>query len=265
MNFLNKTIEYGLYLLVFLLPLQTRWIIKAGELNGGPLEYGTYSLYATDILLIIILLLFFVREIASLPGHRLLAMTEERLSRCNDRNPPNPPLEGGQIRFPGNNRKTWWFVGGLLLASAVSVFFAIDRLLALYKLGWLILGIGLFWLITGSNYNRLKLIYIMLAGVFLQAVLGSWQFLTQSSFANKWLGIALHNAADLGTSVIEAVGADGVGERWLRAYGGLDHPNIFGGAMAIGILLLIGQMVKFSKSANTNPPYPPLEGGLKVV
>jgi len=45
---INKTIEYGLYLLVFLLPIQTRWIIKLGES-----EYGTVSLYGTDVLLIL--------------------------------------------------------------------------------------------------------------------------------------------------------------------------------------------------------------------
>ena len=131
----------------------------------------------------------------------------------------------------------WWFILGLVLTSVVSVFFALDKLLALYKFGWLIMGVGLFWLIISANYNKFKLIYFLLAGIFLQALLGIWQFLIQSSFANKWLGIASHNPADLGVSVIEIIG-----KRWLRAYGGLDHPNIFGGVIAIGILLLIGQI-----------------------
>jgi len=70
MKFINKTIEYGLYLLVFALPIQTRWIIKAGALNGGPWEYGTYSLYATDILLLLLLLLFIVKAVYSwIAGH----------------------------------------------------------------------------------------------------------------------------------------------------------------------------------------------------
>ena len=211
MKYLNKTIEYGLYFLVFLLPIQTRWIIKAGDT-----EYLSYSLYATDILLIIVLLLFVVREIASLT----LAMTDKGLSRRN-------------------NIVIWWFIGGLALMSAVSVFFAASKPLALYKLGWLILGIGLFWLIVSANYNRLKLIYAMLYGLFFQAILGIWQFLTQSSFANKWLGMALHDGANLGVSVIETIGANGIGERWLRAYAGLDHPNMLGGIMAVGILLIL--------------------------
>jgi len=55
MKKVTKITEYGLYLLAFLLPWQTRWIIKAGEM-----EYATYSLYGTDIILLAVLLLFAV-------------------------------------------------------------------------------------------------------------------------------------------------------------------------------------------------------------
>ena len=54
----EKIISFGLYLLVFLLPWQTRWIIRAGEINGGYWEYGTISLYGTDVLLFLLLVLF---------------------------------------------------------------------------------------------------------------------------------------------------------------------------------------------------------------
>jgi len=258
MKYLNKTIEYGLYLLVFLLPMQTRWIIKAGELNGGYFEYGTYSLYATDVLLILLLLLFIIviasdRRETQVPlsaRDKLRNLTDSELnqrlswlrqiSRSDDFVAPSASASWRMAeRAPRNDKIAHWFLGGLLLISMVSVFFAASRPLALYKLGWLILGVGLFWLVVSANYDKLKLIYFMLAGVFLQAVLGSWQFLTQSSFAGKWLGLAFHNGADLGASVIEAVGANGIGERWLRAYGGLDHPNMLGGLMAISILLII--------------------------
>ena len=239
MKFINKTIEYGLYLLVFALPIQTRWIIKAGEL-----EYGTYSLYGTDILLILLVLLFVVKTVYSwIAGHPPVPNGTFGRGARDDNNPLNPPLQGGQIEVFRNDKMLWWFIGGLLFISAISVLFAINKPLAIYKLGWLILGAGLFWLIVKASYNRLKLIYAILGGIFLQAVLGIWQFLSQSSFANKWLGLSLHNAADLGTSVVQAIGADGVGERWLRAYGGLDHPNILGGVLTIGIILVINQIL----------------------
>ena len=252
MKYLAKTIEYGLYLLVFLLPIQTRWIIKAGVLNGGPWEYGTYSLYGTDILLIIVLLLFVIHTVRSrIAGHRARnASLARRAGTRNDNNPLNPPLEGGQINTTRNDRMLHWFIGGLVLISAVSVFFAASKPLALYKLGWLILGIGLFWLIVSASYNRLKLIYAIIFGLFFQAFLGIWQFLTQSSFANKWLGMASHDGANLGVSVIETIGADGIGERWLRAYAGLDHPNILGGIMAVGILMIIWQIIGIERVNN---------------
>jgi O-antigen ligase len=214
MKILDKTIEYGLYLLVFLLPLQTRWIIKAGEFNSGYLEYGTYSLYLTDILLIFILILFITRYFVS-----------------------------GYIT--GNkNQSVSWLVWGLILTSAISVFFATDKLLGVYKLSWLMLGAGLFWLLKNFGYEKLKLIYSMLFGVFFSVCLGIWQFLTQASFQNKWFGLAIHQAGDLGTSVVETVNQAGVGERWLRAYGSMDHPNIFGGMIAVAMILLILEILK---------------------
>ena len=60
MKFLEKIYSSGIYLLVFLLPLQTRWIVRPGVLNGGYFEYGTISVYGTDVLLIIILLVFII-------------------------------------------------------------------------------------------------------------------------------------------------------------------------------------------------------------
>ena len=129
----------------------------------------------------------------------------------------------------------------------ISIFFAEGKMIAVYKYTVFLFGIGLFWLIVSASYDKLKLIYCFLAGIFLQACLGSWQFLTQSSFACKWLGMAEHNAGDLGTSVIETISStDGIGERWLRAYGGLDHPNVIGGLLVVGILLIIGLAIRHS-------------------
>jgi len=229
MKYFSKIIEYGLYSVVFLLPLQTRWIIKSG-LN----EYQTYSLYGVDILLILVLLLFIVCTFYSwIAGHPPVPNGTFGRGARNDKN-----------RLACyDNRVICWFLGGFLLISAISGLLAIDKLLALYKFSWLILGVGLFWLIVSANYDKLKLIYAVFAGFFLQAILGVWQFFSQSSFSNKWLGLAAHDPAQLGTSVIEFVARDGIGERWLRAYGGLDHPNILGGVMAIVIILIINQIV----------------------
>ena len=53
----SKIIEYLFYLFVLLLPLQTRWIWHYGKLGDGQSQYLTYSLYGTEILLALILIL----------------------------------------------------------------------------------------------------------------------------------------------------------------------------------------------------------------
>ncbi len=214
MKYLNKIIEYGLYLLVFLLPIQARWIIKAGKLNSGYWEYGSISLYGTDILLFVLIALFGVWYI----------------KRQGIRNPSK--MAGRQ---ESGIKGLWWIIAGLELFIFISIFVVSEKLVAVQGYIRFLLGIGLFWLIISANYNKIKLLFSFLAGVFLQACLGIWQFLTQSSFSNKWLGAAKHNPEDLGASVVETLS----GERWLRAYGSLDHPNILGGLLAIGLLLTI--------------------------
>ena len=212
MKYIEKIIEYGLYLLAFLLPLQTRWIIKPGEINGGYFEYGTISLYGTDILLVIIVLLY---------GYVVIKRGDWKI----------------KVK---NSKFIYWALIALLdITIFVSIFFAFDKILALYRYGLFLIGIGLFWLMMNANYKKIKLIWSFLIGIFLQASLGIWQFLFQSSFACKWLGLASHNSTESGVSVVEAVASDGIGERWLRAYGGVDHPNILGGILAVGLLLVI--------------------------
>ncbi|MEA3398179.1 MAG: O-antigen ligase family protein, partial [Patescibacteria group bacterium] len=201
-------IEYGLYFLVFVLPWQARWIIRGGEINNGYSEYSTISLYGTDVLLIIVLALFAVYKIIN-------------FSRKS----------GERLKI----QPVWLLVAGLELMVFISIFASADKLMAIYAYGRFLLGVGLFWLIMSASYNRIKLIYAFLGGVFLQTCLGVWQFLIQSSRACKWLGLSVHNPADAGVSVVETLS----GERWLRAYGGLDHPNMLGGLLAISLLLAL--------------------------
>ncbi|HTW96655.1 MAG TPA: O-antigen ligase family protein, partial [Candidatus Methylomirabilis sp.] len=100
-------------------------------------------------------------------------------------------------------------------------------------------GLGLFWLIVKAEYSKIKLAIAFFSALAVQSILAVGQFLAQETFANKWLGLAAHRAQDLGASVVETVGADGIAERWLRAYGSLDHPNILGGLLIVGLIILI--------------------------
>ncbi len=238
MNNLKKIVEYGLYLLAFLLPIQTRWIIKPGELNGGYWEYGTVGLYATDILLLIILFLFIFFK---------LQECKMQKSKCK------VTIKNLKLF---SNFYIWLFIVIIDLAIFISMFFAPNKLLAVYRYGVFLLGIGLFWLIVSADYNKVKLFWSLIAAAILQAGLGIWQFLMQSSFSSKWLGMAEHNPFDLGTSVVETAGLDGIMERWLRAYGGLDHPNILGGLLAVSLLLLIILFINAKSETISNFQFP---------
>lgn len=213
MKILNKTIEYGLYLLAFLLPWQTRLILRAGEISGGYWEYGTISLYLTDIFLLALIGLFFA-----------FRFVEKKY-----------PIPDNQSPIPG----FWLVIAGLELIIFISVLLAPNKLLAVYGYMKFLLGVGLFWLVVGAKYERIKFLFSLFLGMAIQALIGIWQFLFQSSFASKWLGMAVHPAEELGTSVVEF----GI-ERWLRAYGGFDHPNILGGVMVVGLLLIVALKIK---------------------
>ena len=219
----EKLLKYFLYAFAFFLPIQARYIIKAGEGSGEIWEYGTYSLYGTDIILILLLILYLFN---------------------------NFQLKFKNLNFKFKNNYIWLFIGLLELGAFISIFFASNKILAVFAYARLLLGIGLFAVVSCAAYDKIKLLYSFLAGIFLQAVLGVWQFLNQKAFAFKWLGLACHSAKELGASVIETNDY----ERWLRAYGGLDHPNMLGGLLAVGLIILItaliGKILNFSIEAD---------------
>jgi len=57
-NFANRLFNFGLYLLFFLLPLQTRYLLFESRIHGQFWEYGSFSLYITEILLLTLVIIF---------------------------------------------------------------------------------------------------------------------------------------------------------------------------------------------------------------
>ncbi|MFA5358283.1 MAG: O-antigen ligase family protein [Patescibacteria group bacterium] len=198
---LAKIVEYGVYLLIFLLPWQTRLIYKVASLNGGYWEYGSNSFYASEAFLIVLVILFLVWRKKS----------------------------GGQKV----QRKDVVLPLVFLVWSLVSVVWSLDRNLAIYYWSFFAQGFLLYFLISYGPVDRTKAVvsFVMAAGV--QAALAWYQFLTQSIFASKWLGMASQSANDLGVFVIESGG-----QRWLRAYGSLPHPNILAAFLVVALIFL---------------------------
>jgi len=127
------------------------------------------------------------------------------------------------------------------MSVLVSFFWATDQTLAFYHYILFLAAVGLFYLlregIANSDYeegiiDKTKTIFILFGSSFFQAILAVYQFLTQTTPVSKYLGLAEHQASAVGTSVVEAASG-----RWLRAYGGMDHPNVFGGVIAIALVV----------------------------
>ncbi|MBN2884559.1 O-antigen ligase family protein [Patescibacteria group bacterium] len=189
--------EACLYLTVFMLPWQTKLILRPASSN-----YWEISIFAAFVFLYLSLLLLLPSGLLSLSFWKKISL---------------------KIRITS-------FI--FLVSALISVFVSGDFLLSLFRF-LLLLSAFIFYCILKqlSPLLRQRLLIIFLISLGLQALIGIEQFLTQTSFASTYLGMAYHGAGDLGAIVIETASG-----RWLRAYGASDHPNIFGGLMALASL-----------------------------
>lgn len=196
---MSKYWRYLIYCLFFLLPWQTKLILRQSTLNGGVWEYGLVAVYATEIFLWLLSLFFLV--------------------------------SGGwkQIKL---NKKQKWFTVLVGLFLLVNFFVAKDKMIFVQQLIHLLEASWLVWLVRKIKPDFRFLCLSFGMGLLIQAGLGIAQFLTQTTWANRWFGLTLHNPAVAGSSILENWGG-----RWLRAYGGLTHPNVLGGYLVLGIIL----------------------------
>lgn len=200
MTILTRWLGFGLGLYVAVLPWQTRIILAQPRIGATPTEYGTLSLYATDILLILIALG------ACFVPHRKI-----------------------------QSRAMWTAILALGVVIFGSLIFANRSDVALYSLRLFVLGVLAWWLIQQAWVKPTFLLACFVGGAVLQAVFGIGQAVAQTSPAFSWLGLASHDPGVSGTSVVEAGGM-----RWLRAYGSLPHPNILGGYIVVALLITFG-------------------------
>ncbi len=207
----------------FLLPLQTRYIFRAPTDGGVPYEYGTLSLFLVEVLGWVVI---------SLGIWKIKIITFRAAAR--------------------NVIKSFLPLCLLTALSYLSILWAPDKAVALQAAVRLLEGVVLLVVLAASRDQATtksglvtSVAWAFLVGATLQAILGIYQFLTQSSFSSSFLGMALHDPRALGTAVVEF--AD---QRWLRAYGGLPHPNILGGYLAIATAVVIAFLHKLPVRQN---------------
>ncbi|MBI2037585.1 MAG: O-antigen ligase family protein [Candidatus Magasanikbacteria bacterium] len=230
---LKKAQDLILIAFLFLLPWQTRYIWHYGQLNGGYWEYGTGSIYATEILLWIILILFFVNNFLNKEVWAGLIRRKNILA---------PvfllflAVLGFSVVFSENIGVSYGYVFHILEGMALmTVLVRSGQSFAVIPTaveGSLIPNQKDSSITLRSNWND-KYLYAIWLGAVGQGMLAMYQFLNQSVFASKWLGMAGQEAYNLGPSVIEF--AD---QRWLRAYGSFGSPNSLG--IYLAVLFVLG-------------------------
>ena len=210
---LEKIKNYLLLSLLFLLPWQTRLIYGAAGLGYGDWEYGSLYLYANELLIGVVILLALVEKFRN--KNFIEHLTTVKRSRL-----------------------IVAILGLFLILSVYCRFVSFDREVTWQYLNWVIYAICLAAIIIESRIEFKKIVFWLWCGGVIQGFLAIIQFVNQSVFGNKWLGLASHNAGQLGAAVL-----DFNGERYLRAYGSFGWPNALGiylsAIFLLGIILII--------------------------
>jgi len=196
------------YLLVFCLPFQTRKILY--QWGDGFNEWTSAYLYLTDILLILVLLLWFWR----MRKERFLILQQAQ----------------NVIKGPG------FWLGAFLLVSLFSLIEARNLSLGFYAWFKLLELAGLFFYCK-QNFKDLfnfdNFVRVFVAGGVFQALIALRQFAQQGSLGLRWLtesplGSEINGVAKI---VVENL-------TFIRPYGSLPHPNVLAVFLFVSIFFV---------------------------
>ena len=132
-----------------------------------------------------------------------------------------------------------WPILALCLVGLLSIIISVDKALSFYHVIRLLLLFGLYLLIINEIRSADQLIVPISLMIGIQALVAILQFWSQADIGLQALGEYALDPNWSGISIVEANG-----ERWLRAYGLSDHPNILGGLLAFGLLFQAGWFVQ---------------------
>jgi O-antigen ligase len=148
-------------------------------------------------------------------------------------------------RRPRTVRLGPWFLfgplAGLFVLSLAGIPLAVDPVVATYHAVRQLLLLGLYLQLVNMPLSTGIIAWSFAAGVAIQAVVAVPQFVLRQSLGLERLGEVSVQAAWPGASVV-MVGS----ERWLRAYGLAQHPNLLGGCMMVMLLVMTGYYLRQS-------------------
>ncbi len=199
--------EFSLFALLvgFLLPWQTRFIFNVPLIGGVTWNFGITSIFISQI----VMALWLVIEAWKSRAHIKVWYAAAR------KNVRQRVIYGTLAIF---------FLEQLLISAHRSLtiqwFFGVA----------LLVGVGC--VLYKKPTIRIPFAAAFIVAFVLQSLLAAMQVFTGATFASSLLGISAQKATTSGVAVLQYGGT-----RYLRAYGGQPHPNIFGGLGLVGILL----------------------------
>ncbi len=189
------------YILIFLLPWQTIWIIKETFLNNEKWQYGTIGIYAFDG----IFLFWFLCNVF---------LYKKKI-----------------YSYIITNKKISILALLLCIWTLFSLSWSDNFEVGLYFWFKLTMCLCIFFLTQIQSYSLRHISKIFLVSMLFHSILGLYQFCTQNTFAYTLLGLQNHDVWHGSTATITTHA-----ERWLRVYGGFPHPNIFGSFVIIALI-----------------------------
>lgn len=243
------------FLLTF--PLSIRKILFSHPINGGFNEYTSIYIYLSDILLFLTLVFWMIRlcNKSCILSNRFLTSSLKKILRLVKKVPPARNASqlnqncSTPVRRGGWNTIKTFFVP--ILPMADRTILLIPVILVIWSIFSLIWAenkfIGIFKIV---KLAELCLIFLYLKNVprgtfhkilgtiiglgVLNSIIGIGQFLLQQSLGLTFLRESIISPNLPGVAKI-IIG----GEKYIRAYGLLPHPNVLGGLLLISITLTL--------------------------
>jgi O-antigen ligase len=196
--------KYSFFATLLLLPWRWRLVLSARPNGTLYTDYTDFLLFLPDMTLMITLLAW-------------------GLTKWIDR-----------ARLQPGPTYIWLPLAGLTIAGLFSVVASMDRALSLYHFIRLSALFLLFLYIVSEQISIMVIGIAVGAQGMLQAMTAIAQSVVQRSVGLQFLGEHALDPLQAGISVV----SDG-STRFLRAYGLTDHPNILGGCLAFGLIVLL--------------------------
>lgn len=157
-------------------------------------------------------------------------------------------------------RHLWLPLAGLTLAGWISAVSSYDPGYSVYQ-GIRLVVLFWFYLYVVNEIGSLRWVMVPVGiQIGIQAIVALGQFAAQRSIGLQAIGEPPLDPAAIGTSVVMANGV-----RLLRAYGLSDHPNIVGGCLAFGLVLLIVPSLRRSTRAAAYAAFIPASAALVIT